>query len=318
MITRSPVKPTKPPSGVHARRAPTPLRSTPVATATTSILTSSTATGSTATPHEAMVASQLAHINELVQKNRSLEQTVKKLNEDLSKSAADIVTLNAERKSWDGDRKTWMGERQKWMDERKTWAEGCDTMQACHRVQQYRVACALHDERVAVLKMQEAARQEQVKRLQRDYKITMFQAREAELETQIEQVEELRDEAVEVKAYYEKSTQELKARSAVLADEVKSKTAEIQAAHRQRERAEVRSSLEYHCRFCHETPITFLGRSPAPSRGSCGRNGNVHGDNLQARSSHHRTRCSGCSSYVPQAFPRACSGRNYPTSHPTY
>lgn len=192
-----------------------------------------------------MVASQLAHINDLVQKNRSLGQIIKNLNEDLSKSAADITALNAERMSWDGDRKIWTSERQKWMDERKTWAEGCDAVQACHRIQQYRVACTLHGERVAVLKMQEVARQEHLKRLQRDYKITMFQTREAELEEQIEQSKKLLDETMEEKAYHEKLTQELKARSAALADEVKSKTGEIQVAHRQREQAEVRSSLEY-------------------------------------------------------------------------
>ena len=189
-----------------------------------------------------MVASQLAHINDLVQKNRSLDQTIKRLNEDISKSAAEVNALNAERKSWEGDRKTWMGERQKWMDERKVWAEGCDSMQACHRIQQYRVACALHAERVTVLKMQEVARQEQLKRLQRDYKITMFQAREAELEAQISHLEELRDEATGANASYEKTAQELKARCTSLADEVKSKAAEIQAAHKRREQIEVRYS----------------------------------------------------------------------------
>ena len=97
----------------------------------------------------------------------------------------------------------------------------------------------MHNERVSVLKMQEAARKEQLKRLQRDYKITMFQAREAELEAQIDHIEELRDEATEVRTYYEKSAQELKAQSAALADEVKSKTAEIQAAHRWCEQVKV-------------------------------------------------------------------------------
>lgn len=317
MITRSPVKPTKPLSGVPSRRAPTPLRTSSVTTATASALTSSTATGSTATPHEAMVASQLAHINDLVQKNRSLEQTIKKLDENLSQSAADISVLTTERKSLEADRKTWMSERQKWMDERKTWAEGCDTMQACHRIQQYHVACALHDEHVSVLKMQELARKEQLKRLQRDYKITMFQAREAELEAQIDEAEDLRDEAAEVRTHYEKSTQELKARSAALADQVNSKMAEIQAAHRQREQAEVRSSLEYPFKSYHEASFVSLGRSPAPPRGSCGCNGNIYGDILQTYSSHHGTRRPGCSSYLSQAFSRACSGRNYSTSYAT-
>ncbi|KIK90944.1 hypothetical protein PAXRUDRAFT_831241 [Paxillus rubicundulus Ve08.2h10] len=240
MITRSPIKPIKPPltSGIPPRRAPTPLRSTANASATASILTSSTATGSTTTPHEAMVASQQAHINDLVQKNRSLENAIKKLDAELTSSAANIVALNTERVSWEGDRKRWMGERQQWMDERKVWAEGCDTMQACHRVQQYRMACALQDGRVAVLRVQEEARKEQLKRLQRDYKITTFQAREEELEAQIEEVEDLRDRAEETTAQHDKVTQELKARCAVLGDEVKSKTAEIQSAHKQRERVE--------------------------------------------------------------------------------
>lgn len=192
-----------------------------------------------------MVASQLAHINDLVQNNRTLEQSIKKLKDDLSKSAADILALSTERKSWEGDRKTWTSERQKWMDERKSWAEGCDTMQAFHRIQQHRVACALHDERVAVLKMQEAARHEQLKRLQRDYKITMFQAREAELEERVDEVEQVRDEAVEARAHHEKITQEFEVRSAALAVEVKSKTAEAQAAHKQCEQVEVRSSPSF-------------------------------------------------------------------------
>ncbi|KAF8841223.1 hypothetical protein BDN67DRAFT_928722 [Paxillus ammoniavirescens] len=185
-----------------------------------------------------MVASQQAHINDLVQKNRSLENAIKKLDEELSNSAANVVALNTERMSWEGDRKRWSGERQRWMDERKVWAEGCDTMQACHRIQQYRMACALQDGRVAVLRIQEEVRKEQLKRLQRDYKITTFQAREAELEAQIEEVEELRDQAGETAAQHEKAIRELKMRCAVLADEVKSKTAEIQSAHKQHERVE--------------------------------------------------------------------------------
>ncbi|KAF8841221.1 hypothetical protein BDN67DRAFT_967408 [Paxillus ammoniavirescens] len=136
MITRSPVKPIKPSltSAIPPKRAPTSLRSSPNVSATTSILTSSTATGSTTTPHETMVASQQAHINDLVQKNRSLENAIKKLDKELTNSAANIVALNTERMSWEGDRKRWSGERPQWTDERKAWAEGCDTMQACYRI----------------------------------------------------------------------------------------------------------------------------------------------------------------------------------------
>ncbi|KAH7884736.1 hypothetical protein F5I97DRAFT_1891611 [Phlebopus sp. FC_14] len=240
MIARSPVKTNRPPStsAIPSKRTPTPLRSTINASATTSILTSSTATGSTSTPNEAMVASQQAHINDLVQRNRALEHTIKKLNEELAMSVAEYTTLSNERKSWEADRKTWAGDHQKWIDERKVWAAGCDTIQACHRIQQYRMACRLQDERVAVMKMQEVARNERLKRLQRDYKITMFQTRESELMSHIEEVGERCDQAEEAKTRYEKFNHDLETKCAGLVDEVKTKTTEVQDIQRQREQVE--------------------------------------------------------------------------------
>ncbi|KAG6330325.1 hypothetical protein ID866_8764 [Astraeus odoratus] len=241
MIPRSPVK--KPPSNtstrhVSARLTPTPVRSAPIVRATTSILTSSTVTGSKATPHEAMVASQQGHINELVQKTRSLESTIREVTEERDKSIAECSALAAERKSWEADQRAWANDRQKWMEERKAWANGCETIQACHRIQEYRLASALGDARATVYRIRDQARQEQLKRLQRDNTITMLQAREMGFKEQIAKLQEERDLAERDRGRCEKVSEALEARCVELADEVKAKVAESQVVCRQYEQAE--------------------------------------------------------------------------------
>ncbi|KAG1858764.1 hypothetical protein DFJ58DRAFT_295119 [Suillus subalutaceus] len=113
-----------------------------------------------------MVASQQSYIENLVQKTRNLEHTIKKLNDELSLEqtrAKDTVNIM----------------KQQWRTEQKEWHVGCDALQACHGIAHLRTACALDDERIALLKEREIARRERLARIQRDYKITMFQAREA-------------------------------------------------------------------------------------------------------------------------------------------
>ncbi|KAI6108892.1 hypothetical protein EDD16DRAFT_1617088 [Pisolithus croceorrhizus] len=241
MIPRSPVKRTQPNGSVKdvpSKSALATHRSTPITPATAPILTTSTATGSKATPYETMVAAQQTHINELVQKTRSLENEIEKLTEQLERTTTESAAVVSERGTWETDRKAWASERQKWMDERKVWVEGCDTMQACHRIQQYRMACALGNERVTVLRMQDEARKEQLQRLQRDYKITTFQAREADLEVRIAELEDMHDNAEAARVQCEKVSQTLEARCATLVGEVNAKTAEIQSVQKQREQAE--------------------------------------------------------------------------------
>lgn len=185
-----------------------------------------------------MVAAQQTHINELVQKTRSLENEIKKLTEQLERTTAESAAFVSERDTWETDRKAWASERQKWIDERKVWVEGCDTMQACHRIQQYRMACALDDERVTVLRMRDEARKEQLQRLQRDYKITTFQAREADLEVRIAELEDMHANAEAARVQCEKVSQALETKCTALLGEVNAKTAEIQSTREQHERAE--------------------------------------------------------------------------------
>ncbi|KZT20144.1 hypothetical protein NEOLEDRAFT_1040843, partial [Neolentinus lepideus HHB14362 ss-1] len=120
----------------------------------------------------AMAASQQAHIDQLVQQSRTQDQTVKRLQEDLareqtrSKDALQQIQL-------------------KWQAERREWLEGCETIQACHRIAHLRTTLELSKERSLVLDERDLARREKRARLQRDYRLTLFQAKEAELEDEI-------------------------------------------------------------------------------------------------------------------------------------
>lgn len=200
----------------NSKRAPTPVR-----------------TVAPFVPHDAMVASQQGHIENLVQKTRNLEHTIKKLNDELSleqtraKDAVNVV-------------------KQQWKAEQKMWHVGCDALQACHRIAHLKTACALDDERIAMLKEREVARRERLARIQRDYKITMFQAREAELESQIEDLQADLDSRVAQAEYlfksqdqqHQKTILELRTRDATLSSELKLKSDEIVTAHKQREDVE--------------------------------------------------------------------------------
>ncbi|KAG2038881.1 hypothetical protein BDR03DRAFT_953031 [Suillus americanus] len=200
----------------NSKRAPTPVRAAaPFA------------------PHDAMVASQQGHIENLVQKTRNLEHTIKKLNDELSLEqtrAKDTVNVV----------------KQQWRAEQKEWHVGCDALQACHRIAHLRTACALDDERIAVLKEREIARRERLARIQRDYKITMFQVRETELESQIEDLQADLDSQVAQAVYsfrsrdqqYQKTILDLRTRDATLSSELKLKSDEVVAVHKQREDVE--------------------------------------------------------------------------------
>jgi hypothetical protein len=201
----------------NSKRAPTPVRkAAPFA------------------PHDAMVASKQGHIEDLVQKTRNLDHTIKKLRDELSLEqtrAKDAVN----------------DIKQQWRAEQKEWHAGCDALQACHRIAHLKTACTLDNERIAVVKEREITRRERLARIQRDYKITMFQAREAELESRIEDLQADLDSRMAQTEYsikardqqYQKTIQDLRTRDATLSSELKLRSDEIVAAHKQREDVEV-------------------------------------------------------------------------------
>lgn len=196
-----------------SRRAPTPVRST---------------------PSEAMAASQQSHINELVQKNRTLEHTAKRLQDTLaleqSRAKDAVAHIQAQ-----------------WHAERAAWREGCDTLQACHRIVQLRTALELDQERMRVLREQDAARAERIAVLQRDFRITMFQVKEGELEGRVAELEEELEEVVmkgaedmgEIVKQYHGILGKQKARYKVLTEEVKARADEVVAAQKERDDLQV-------------------------------------------------------------------------------
>lgn len=203
------------------RKAITPLRSTGL---------------SPSNPYEAMTASQAAHIDELVKKNNSLEQSNSQLRDELGVEQA-------------RSRDAVKALQKQWKDERAQWAEGCDTLQACHRIAHLRTLKELDEVRMSVLEEREVARMERVKSMQRDYKLVMFQGRETELELRVEELEEELEGAKEeaesgqtgLADAYEEQMEKLKAKCKELVGQVKEKNAQLAEVITEKEDTEVSS-----------------------------------------------------------------------------
>jgi chromosome segregation ATPase len=113
----------------------------------------------------------------------------------------------------------------------------------------------LDSERLAVIKEKDVARQERVARLQRDYRITMFQAKESELDGIIE---ELADEIQDMKEkgeentntlvmQYQEAADKLRIKCSQLAAEVTQKARELTAVQKEKDKVEVRVTLSLSC-----------------------------------------------------------------------
>ncbi|KAJ7284986.1 hypothetical protein C8J57DRAFT_1462058 [Mycena rebaudengoi] len=130
------------------------------------------ANGASAVP--SVETSLNAQIEDLVQRNRTLDHTNKKLVDELA--------LEADRaKRASRDLQT------KWQEDKHTWREGCNRLLSCHHLAHLRLN----------LKEMELCRQEKVARLHRDFQITMFRIRKGELDAKIEELEEELEEDLE-------------------------------------------------------------------------------------------------------------------------
>lgn len=141
-------------------KAPTPIRSAP-----------------SSAPLEAMVAKQQSHIEDLVMQNRTLEQMVQKLRAE--------VTADQSRHD-----STLQQLKQQFGIERIEWKSAADSLQSLWRIVYLRAVAELEKERSNVFKMREEVRLGRVARLQRDYRIGMFQTREMELEDRVAEFQE--------------------------------------------------------------------------------------------------------------------------------
>ena len=128
------------------------------------------------TPRNARVptleASNQVQIDDLVQRNRALEQANKNLEGQLH---------TEQRRN-----KEVLAEIQEQLHrERQESREGCDVLISCHRLVNLRTLSDLETVKTKFLQEQEVTRQEKQQRLQRDTQILNFQIREGDLEDTI-------------------------------------------------------------------------------------------------------------------------------------
>ncbi|KAI0325529.1 hypothetical protein GY45DRAFT_218864 [Cubamyces sp. BRFM 1775] len=203
------------------------------------MLRASTTSNRAVDPNEAMVASQQKHIADLVARNKTLEHTLSKLKaavQEEKERAHDAVAQIEER----------------WKAERAEWREGCDTLQIAHRVAHLRTAEEVDRVRVALLETKEALRKERLARMQRDYRLVMFQAKELDLEERNAQLErelevatsEREEQVAEAEERAQETAAVLQARCNELADQLKELAQEQGNTLKEKEKAETTKRLE--------------------------------------------------------------------------
>lgn len=182
-----------------------------------------------------MAISQQTHIDDLVQKNRTLDHVAKKLKDELlleqarSREAAKAI-------------------KEQWQIESVEWREGCETLQACHRISHLRTHVELERERLAVVKEKDVTRMQIVAKLQRDFRILTFQVRESELERRIEElentIEDIRAQNEEdvdaLVVQYQEAAETLKVRCADLAQEAAQSSRDLAKVQKLRDKIEAR------------------------------------------------------------------------------
>ena len=121
-------------------------------------------------PAAARAAAQDAQIAELVEQNRTLNHTLStlrvQLQEEVVRGTNAVNQIRERRKS-----------------ERKEWRDGCDSLQERHRLAHLQTRVALEHERGYRIEDRAALVTERAASLLREYKITLFQKRETELQT---------------------------------------------------------------------------------------------------------------------------------------
>ncbi|KAF8729372.1 hypothetical protein AX14_009771 [Amanita brunnescens Koide BX004] len=175
------------------------------------------------TPRNARVptleASNQVQINDLVQRNRALEQAIKNLEDQ----------LNSEQRR----AKEALTEIQEQLRrEQREWREGCDALISCHRLAHLRTLSDLETVKTKVLQEQEVTREEKEQRLQRDIRILKFQAREGELE---DRIAELEDEKEDILAKCGEVIVTLRRELSVLAIERKTMSAQMLALKKEKD-----------------------------------------------------------------------------------
>ena len=176
-------------------------------------------------------ASNQAQIEDLVQRNRTIEHTNKRLSEQLTRE------MSRSKEALETMRQEWVGKRQEWHQ------ASTDLLSLC-RIDQKRVEVELERERSNALQEMKFTRDEKLLRLQRDFRIKLFQIREEELERKIEEIEA---EKRRNKSSSDLIVRKLEAKCAESLIQLREEKEERAVAERERDEIEVRLSLLYQC-----------------------------------------------------------------------
>lgn len=176
-------------------------------------------------------ASNQAQIDDLVQRNRTLEHTNKKLSEQLSqehsRSKDTILQLESQ-----------------WVINQSNWKQTCENLLGSYRIVRSRIQVELEKERVNTLKEMEITREEKLQRLQRDYKITLFQMKEEELERRVEDVEDEKTALIETNGLV---VQKLQEKCAEYVIKLRDTQASLSRAGKEKEEKEVTYTITHIC-----------------------------------------------------------------------
>ena len=176
-------------------------------------------------------ASNQAQIEDLVQRNRTIEHTNKRLSEQLTRE------MSRSKEALETMRQEWVGKRQEWHQ------ASTDLLSLC-RIDQKRVEVELERERSNALQEMKFTRDEKLLRLQRDFRIKLFQIREEELERKIEEIEA---EKRRSKSSSDLIVRKLEAKCAESLIQLREEKEERAVAERERNEIEVRLSFLYQC-----------------------------------------------------------------------
>ena len=176
-------------------------------------------------------ASNQAQIEDLVQRNRTIEHTNKRLSEQLTREMS-------------RSKEALESTRQEWVNKRQEWHQASTDLLALCRIDQKRVEVELERERSNALQEMKFTRDEKLLRLQRDFRIKLFQIREEELERKIEEIEA---EKRRNKSSSDLIVRKLEAKCAESLIQLREEKEERAVAERERDEIEVRLSFLYQC-----------------------------------------------------------------------
>src|SRR5260221_2591505 len=124
-------------------------------------------------------AANQSQINDLIQRNRTLEHTTKMLSaqlaEEVNRSKAYVKEIQGKHEA-----------------NQRQWKESCEDVLVSYRIVQKQLEVELENERYATLAEMGVTREEKLQRVQRDYKIKLFQMHDEQLERRLEDAEDER------------------------------------------------------------------------------------------------------------------------------